>query len=224
MSAEHKLAELRHVLVEQQLPSGGWPALASSSQTVLEPTVYSILALGPGFQNEYQRARQFLLHSQNPNGSWPAFADDDNKGSWATALALVALRDNFEDLPVRLKGFTWLLQCAGKESSWLWKWQFRTVDRHVRFDPEKFGWPWQPATNSWVVPNSFRHSRSQSTALFLWFRIFRTFSHSARCRNVARPRLPDGWLECRQRSGLRHISCSSSRRYRHSTTGVEGPC
>lgn len=105
MSAEHKLAELRHVLVEQQLPSGGWPALASSSQTVLEPTVYSILALGPGFQNEYQRARQFLLHSQNPNGSWPAFADDDNKGSWATALALVALRDNFEDLPVRLKGW-----------------------------------------------------------------------------------------------------------------------
>ena len=155
MSAEHKLSELRHVLADQQLPSGGWPALALSSQTVLEPTVYSILALGPGFQKEYERARQYLLHSQNPNGSWPAFGGDDKKGSWATALALLALRDNFEDLPFRLKGFTWLLQCAGKESSWLWKWKFRTVDRHVRFDPEKFGWPWQPATNSWVVPTAF---------------------------------------------------------------------
>src|SRR5215472_11791128 len=155
MSAEHKLAELRHVLIEQQLPSGGWPALALSSQAVLEPTVYSILALGPGFQSEYRRAQQFLLHSQNPNGSWPTFVGDDKKGSWATALALVALRDNFEDLPVRLKAFRWLLQCAGKESSWLWRWKFQTVDRHVRFDPNKFGWPWQPDTNSWVVPTAF---------------------------------------------------------------------
>jgi hypothetical protein len=31
------------------------------------------------------------------------FADDDKKGSWATALALVA--PDFEDLPVRLKGW-----------------------------------------------------------------------------------------------------------------------
>jgi hypothetical protein len=155
MDIEVALAELRRVLIQRQLGSGGWPALAWSPQTVTEPTAYAMLALGAGFENEYHRARQCLLRMQNPNGSWPAFIGDDQDGSWATALASIALRDKLEDIPVRLKAFKWLLQSAGKESSWLWKWKFRTADRHVRFDPEKFGWPWQPATNSWVVPTAF---------------------------------------------------------------------
>jgi len=44
---------------------------------------------------------------------------------------------------------------VGKEGSWFWKWKFRTADRHVRFDPDKFGWPWFPDTVSWVVPTAF---------------------------------------------------------------------
>jgi hypothetical protein len=44
---------------------------------------------------------------------------------------------------------------AGKESDWFWKWRFRTAERHVRFDPDKFGWPWFPDTVSWVVPTAF---------------------------------------------------------------------
>src|SRR5215472_8114749 len=155
MSIEGRLAAIRRTLVQHQLPSGGWPALALSSQTAIEPTAYSMLALGSGFQDEYEHARQGLLHCQNPNGSWPAFVGDDQEGAWTTALALVALRTNFEDAPVRLKGFRWLLRSAGRESSWLWRWKFRTTDRHVRFDPNKFGWPWQPDTNSWVVPTAF---------------------------------------------------------------------
>ena len=155
MSIEARLSEVRQILVEKQLSSGGWPALASSSQTAVEPTAYSMLALGLGHQNEYERARRCLLQCQNPNGSWPAFVGDDEEGSWATALALIALRNNFEDVPVRVNGFTWLLRCAGKESSWFWRWKFRIADRHVRFDPNKFGWPWQPDTNSWMVPTAF---------------------------------------------------------------------
>jgi hypothetical protein len=54
-----------------------------------------------------------------------------------------------------LQGFRWLLNRAGKESNWLWKWKFRTSDRHVRFDPDKYGWPWFPDTVSWVVPTAF---------------------------------------------------------------------
>ena len=36
----------------------------------------------------------------------------------------------------------------------MWKWKFRTTDRRVRFDTDKFGWPWFPDTVSWVVPTA----------------------------------------------------------------------
>jgi hypothetical protein len=92
---------------------------------------------------------------QNPNGSWPVFAGDDHDGSWVTSLVSIALRDVVPAIPARLKGLHWLLSSAGKEASWFWKWKFRTADRHVRFDPDKFGWPWFPDTVSWVVPTAF---------------------------------------------------------------------
>jgi hypothetical protein len=47
------------------------------------------------------------------------------------------------------------MTCHGKEYNWFWKWKFRTADRHVRFDPDKSGWPWIPDTLSWVVPTAF---------------------------------------------------------------------
>jgi hypothetical protein len=67
----------------------------------------------------------------------------------------MALRDLVLAIPARLRGFHWLLNCAGKESNWFWKWKFRTADRHVRFDPDKYGWPWSPDAVSWVVPTAF---------------------------------------------------------------------
>ena len=148
-------AELADVLLSRQLPCGGWAALSGSSQPALEPTALSFLALGSEFNHAAcDRARQFLLGSQNPNGSWPAFLGDDKEGSWVTSLVLIALREIVEDTPARLKGFAWLSKSAGRESNWLWKWKFRTTDRHVQFDPDKFGWPWLPDTNSWVVPTA----------------------------------------------------------------------
>lgn len=148
-------AELAAILLNRQLPCGGWAALSCSSQPVLEPTALSFLALGSEFNPAARnRARQFLLDSQNLNGSWPAFLGDDQEGSWVTSLVLIALRDIVEDTLVRLRGFAWLSNSAGKESNWLWEWKFRTTDRHVKFDPDKFGWPWLPDTNSWVVPTA----------------------------------------------------------------------
>ena len=72
-----------------------------------------------------------------------------------TSLAVIALRDLVPAIPARLRAIHWLLNCAGKESNWFWKWKFRTADRHVRFDPDKCGWPWFPDTISWVVPTAF---------------------------------------------------------------------
>lgn len=148
-------SDLSAELIRRQLPCGGWSALVSSAQPALEPTCYSLLAIGPQAADTRQRAQPFLLRAQNPNGSWPVFVGDDHDGSWLTSLVAVTLRDLVSAIPARLKGLHWLLGNAGKESDWFWKWKFRTADRHARFDPDKFGWPWFPDTVSWVVPTAF---------------------------------------------------------------------
>jgi hypothetical protein len=147
-------SQLLDELGRRQLPCGGWAARASSEQPSLEPTCLAALALGSG-SDVRQNVHDFLLRVQNPNGSWPAFVGDDQDGAWVTSLALVVLRDYVPAIPARLRGFHWLMNSAGEESNWLWKWKFRTTDRHVRFDPDKYGWSWFPETVSWVVPTSF---------------------------------------------------------------------
>ena len=147
----HLLAEL----ALRQLPCGGWATRASSSQAAIEPTCYSALVLDSAPMSHAGRAQEFLLRSQNPNGSWPAFAGDDQDGAWVTSLALISLADQPAAVSARLKGFEWLMNSAGQESNWFWNWKFRTADRQVRFDPDKFGWPWFPGTVSWVVPTAF---------------------------------------------------------------------
>jgi hypothetical protein len=149
------LSTLLAELVLRQLPGGGWAALASSSQPAIEPTCYSALALGSAPVGDIKRAQDFLLRTQNPNGSWPVFPGDDQEGGWVTSLAVMSLFDLVPAIPARLKGLHWLMSCVGREGNWFWKWKFRTADRHVRFDPEKFGWPWFPDTVSWVVPTAF---------------------------------------------------------------------
>ena len=149
------LSTLLAELSLRQLPCGGWAALAWSSQPAIEPTCYAALALGSLPVGDIERAQDFLLRTQNPNGSWPVVPGDDQEGGWVTSLAVIALRDLVPSISARLQGFHWLLNCSGKESNWLWRWKFRTADRHVRFDPDKYGWPWFPDTVSWVVPTAF---------------------------------------------------------------------
>ena len=149
------LSDMSAELIRRQLACGGWSALRSSAQPALESTCYSVLALGPEATDIRERAQVFLLRAQNPNGSWPVFVGDDKDGSWLTSLVAITLRDRVSAIPARLKGLHWLLSSAGKEANWFWKWKFRTADRHVRFDPDKFGWPWFPDTVSWVVPSAF---------------------------------------------------------------------
>jgi hypothetical protein len=148
-------SDLSAQLISRQLPCGGWSALAASAQAALEATCYSVLALGSQATDVRDGGYSFLLHAQNPNGSRPAFAGDDHDGCCVTSLVAIALRDIVPSIPARLRGLHWLLSSAGKEDNWLWKWKFRTTDRHVRFDPDKFGWPWFPDTVSWVVPTAF---------------------------------------------------------------------
>jgi hypothetical protein len=144
------LGALREHLVARRLPRGGWAFLQASHQMALEATCLALLAL----RRDQRTNAQSLVDAQRPDGSWGAFATDDGP-SGLTALALFTLNSlgTFPDAANR--AVHWLLQTRGREASLLWKWKFRTTDTHVRFNPDKFGWPWEPGTCSWVVPTAF---------------------------------------------------------------------
>ena len=141
--------------MERQHPGGGWSYEPASTQAALEPTCLALLALRWDSSPARARGLQFLIGAQNPNGSWPGFSGDDQEGSGLTALAVIALINSGEMSLHAERGLKWLLNSKGKESHWLWKWKFRTSDTRVRFDPDKFGWPWMPGTCSWVIPTAF---------------------------------------------------------------------
>lgn len=141
------------VLLGRQMAGGGWSYLKASGQASFEATALSLLATTDA--NACERATSCLFRSQNANGSWPAFEGDEDQGSWVTGLALVALRNANNAIESRMRAALWLLNISGREAHWLWQWKFRLFDRHVSFDPQSYGWPWTPDTNSWVVPTAF---------------------------------------------------------------------
>jgi hypothetical protein len=147
-------SELKNALIKQELPGGGWSYGSSERQAALEPTCLSLVALRWDSGLTRSRGLELLLGMQNLNGSWPAFNGDDTEGSGLTALAVTALINNGEMALQTERGVEWLLRSKGRESHWLWRWKFRMTDTHVRFDPNKFGWPWQPGTCSWVIPTA----------------------------------------------------------------------
>src|SRR5881409_3044107 len=148
------LEDIQAELEERTLPTGGW-AGGSGSRATVETTCYVLMALHDRTGPARNSAIDFLLRVRNQDGSWPAFDGDDPEGCWTTALALIALRF----LDARLTGFAkslaWLLDSKGREGHWFWKWKFKTVDRAVQFDPDKFGWTWFPGSVSWIIPTAF---------------------------------------------------------------------
>lgn len=168
----------KQVLVDCQSQEGGWPFTTGAGQPALEPTCLALLALHSQQGKARDRAIQFLLGVQNPNGSWSAFAGDDAEGCGLTGLALYALLRCGVTCEQTQRAARWLLKLKGWESHWLWKWKFLTTDRRVRFDPEKYGWPWTPETVSWVVPTSYsllalKHLTAQQPCDLLRLRIRR---------------------------------------------------
>jgi hypothetical protein len=97
---------------------------------------------------------RLLLKWQLPNGSWPAF-QGDSEGSWTTALALSTLIALNEPSDSGTRALSWLLEERGKEGHWFWRWKFKTADRNVQFDSDKYGWPWISGSASWVIPTAF---------------------------------------------------------------------
>ena len=139
-------------LTRRRMPDG-WGYHPSDSKTALEPTCLALLALRPRDKDAVVLGIQALSRLQNPDGSWPALAGDQ-RGCGLTGLAALTL-NNFGVASDVQQATVWLLQSRGKEAHWLWRWKFRARDTHVRFDPSKYGWPWQMGTLSWVVPTAF---------------------------------------------------------------------
>jgi hypothetical protein len=135
------------------MKSGGW-AYFDSVQESLEATCLAELALAPERQANSSAAILFLLISQLSDGGWPAFLGD-SEGSWTTALALCTLNSTGDFTAAREKAFRWLYAERGREGHWFWRWKFKTSDRNVRFDPDKYGWPWVTGSASWVIPTAF---------------------------------------------------------------------
>jgi hypothetical protein len=146
--------DLQTAIEARSFPTGGW-ASGNGSRASVETSCYALMALRDRNSASRDNAIEFLLRVRNRDGSWPAFDGDDAEGCWVTALALIALR--FVD--ARLTGFekslSWLLENRGREAHWFWRWKFKTFDRAVQFNPDKFGWPWFPGTVSWIIPTAF---------------------------------------------------------------------
>jgi squalene cyclase len=146
------ISSAAQLLREHQLESGGW-AYSGSRQESIESTCLGALALSPEPESAAVHAVEFLLRCQLADGSWPAFRGD-SEGSWTTALALTtAIVTNYNSTRCE-RALQWLLTKKGTEGHWLWRWKFKTTDRNVRFDPDKYGWPWTQGAGSWVIPTA----------------------------------------------------------------------
>lgn len=150
---QDRISSLAEVLKSRQLNSGGWGYFGSAQESI-EATCLAALALGPETEANRSPAISFLLKSQLDDGSWPVFRGD-SEGSWTTALAVCALNSVNDPSAAGERGQSWLLSTKGREGHWLWRWKFKAVDRKVRFNPEKYGWPWGPGAASWVIPTAF---------------------------------------------------------------------
>jgi len=140
---------LAELLLNRQLPSGGWSFLGSRQSSV-EATSLAVLALGLDAEDARRSGLAHLRAAQRADGSWPAFPGD-SEGSWVTALALCTLNTTGDHAVDRDKALRWLNAERGREGHWFWRWKFKTVDRNVRFDPDKYGWPWISGSASWVI-------------------------------------------------------------------------
>ena len=140
-------------LHRRELPDGGW-SFSGSSQMSLETTClasFSVLAEQP---SSAPHVVWPLLHAQLSDGSWPSFVGD-GEPSWTTALAICVLNSANDSSGARERGQSWLLKTKGREGGWFWRWKFKLADRAVRFDPDRYGWPWLPGSASWVIPTAF---------------------------------------------------------------------
>jgi hypothetical protein len=149
-----RLAQRRLVieLLRRRLPGGGgWSH--SGAQFGTEPTSLALLALHSGEIVTNEQAAP-LTACQAADGLWSAVGDGTGPSFWATALAVNALSILGTEPATYADSVEALIRSRPMEASLLVSLKFRFLDRHVQFDPRKYGWPWVPETVSWVAPTA----------------------------------------------------------------------
>src|ERR1700688_2463913 len=149
MSNSGLLEELRG----GELRGGGW-SFFGARQVSLEATPLAILCLQAERPSEAPRLGKLLSETQLADGSWPSFIGD-RESSWTTALAVCVLNSVNDPSKARERGEYSLLRSKGREGHWFWRWKFKTADLNVRFNPDKYGWPWISGSAIWVIPTAF---------------------------------------------------------------------
>lgn len=153
-SERHRLARCRllNELLRRRLRSGGgWSHKGRQFRT--EPTALALLALhSEGI--ETQEGTSPLTARQAADGLWPAVGDGTGPNFWATALAVNTLSIFGAEPATYADSVEALIRSCPREAAWLVSLKFRFLDRHVQFDPTKYGWPWVPETVSWVAPTA----------------------------------------------------------------------
>ena len=103
-----------------------------------------------------------LKRRQAADGLWPAVGDGPGPNFWATAMAISTLSILEANSAAYTDSVEALILSRPMEASWLVGLKFRFLDRHVQFDPRKYGWPWVPETVSWIAPTAICAPRSFS--------------------------------------------------------------
>ena len=149
-----RLARCRLVeeLIRRRLP--GWDGWSHrGTQFGAEPTALALLALNSGAIVVKEGAAP-LTARQAVDGLWSAVGVGTGPSFWATALAINTLSTLGAEPATFADSVEALIRSRPMEASWLVSLKFRFLDRHVQFDPRKYGWPWVPETVSWVAPTA----------------------------------------------------------------------
>jgi hypothetical protein len=139
-------------LVRRRLPGGaGWSH--GGTQFGTEATALALLALHSAAIVTQEGASP-LIARQGAEGLWSAVGDGTGMNFWATAMAVNTLSILGVSPGTSADSIETLIHARPVEASWLVSLKFRFLDRHVQFDPRKYGWPWVPDAVSWVAPTA----------------------------------------------------------------------
>jgi hypothetical protein len=94
------------------------------------------------------------MATQRTDGLWCAVGDEATGNFWATGLAVNTLLTLNAKPASYAHSLEVLVRGCPLEASWLVRLKFRISDRHVQFNPKKYGWPWVSDTVSWVAPTA----------------------------------------------------------------------